>query len=127
MKFELGDVVEISKRWKAAERTVPRFEYPKDFEEYCDEINNDEYMIDIQKMEKVFETDIGVICGHRHSMKTDYTLSLEDDGYSAGDIVQIDSNHVPVYLVATRMNCIYKVSKEDIKFIADTNLQGGNQ
>lgn len=119
MKYELGDIVGISKRWKAAKRTVPRFEYPKDFEEYCDEINNDEYLIDIKKMEKVFEDDEGVICGYRHSMKTDYTLSLEDDGYRTGEIVQIDSKHVPVYLVATRMNCIYKVSKEDINLIKD--------
>lgn len=124
MKFELGDVVEISKRWKTVEITVPRFEDVKEFEEYCNDRDIDEYIIDIQKMKKVFENDIGVICGYRHSMKTDYTLSLEDDGYSLGDIVQIDSKHVPVYLVATRMNCIYKVSKEDIKFIADTNLQG---
>lgn len=121
MKYELGDVVRISKRWKAVEITVPSFEDVKGFEEYCNERNNDEYMIDIKKMKKVLETDVGVICGHRHSMKTDYTLSLEDDGYSSG-VVQIDSKHVPVYLVATRMNCIYKVSKEDIKFIADTNL-----
>lgn len=125
MKFELGDAVEISKRWQAVEITVPSFEGVQDFEEYCKERNIDEYIIDIKKMKKIFETDVGVICGYRHSMKTDYTLSLEDDGYSAGEIVQIDSKHVPVYLVATRMNCIYKVSKEDIKFIADTNLQGG--
>ncbi|GAA3722975.1 hypothetical protein GCM10022378_11290 [Salinicoccus jeotgali] len=126
MKFEIGDYVEISKRWTKPKRGVPVFEGQKDFYEWCEKHNDDDSMVEIKKLEKVTAKEKGVICGFRNNVKTDYTLSYEegvDTGFGiAGEgIHQIDSKHIDVYLVATRMNCIRRVSKEDIQLIADSS------
>lgn len=126
MKFEIGDYVAISKRWTKSEKEAPAFGGAKDFYEWCEKHNDDDPIIEIKKLKKILVEEKGFICGFRSNVKTDYTLSYEDGvdtGYGiAGEgIHQIDSKHIDVYLVATRMNCIRRVSKEDIKLIADSS------
>ena len=123
MIYELGDKVRIIKYWK-------RNPMPYNWEEHLKENAEDlaGRGIDFDKFVKTTCDEIGYICGRR-SLKISTTLSYEfDDGIDFGGvgyqlpwegIRQLDSKHVIVYLVATRMNCLRKVDFEDIEFLKE--------
>jgi hypothetical protein len=106
MKYELGDYVRINKRWKKTK-------------EYLNEESlkiEDAETIVIRK--KIDCKETGFIAGFRYG----YTQSKEvmkilDEG---AEFIQVYNHQaIDVYLVATRMNCLYEVSKEDIQIIKD--------
>ncbi|MEX5935722.1 hypothetical protein [Mammaliicoccus sciuri] len=106
MKYELGDYVQINKRWKKTK-------------EYLNEESlkiEDAKTVVIRK--KIDCKETGFIAGFRYG----YTQSKEvmkilDEG---AEFIQAYNHQViDVYLVATRMNCLYEVSKEDMQLIKD--------
>ncbi|MBC2115713.1 hypothetical protein [Listeria booriae] len=122
MKYELGDRVKIKKHWK---REPLPYNLDEMLEEQRDEIAGAGIKFD--KYLKAQCNEEGFICGTR-SLKTSTTLSYEHhDAIDVGvgmipekeGVEQMDSEHVKVYLVATRMNCLRKVSKEDLEFISE--------
>lgn len=128
MKYELGDKVKISKCWK-----------PADFCEQVEKmgievIKLDEYLrsdemagdtLEFEKNEKVPTVENGIIVGVRQ-IKTKYRIwhlyqeSIDTDFGSTPEIDRIEqesAEYEKVYLVATNLTCIRKVSFEDIQFI----------
>lgn len=57
----------------------------------------------------------GFICGHRYGVVQSKTFMK----VSETEIKETGFRTIKVYLVATRMNCIYEVSAEDIQLIKD--------
>lgn len=121
MKYELGDKVKITKYWR-------KKILPEGFEDYLKE-NQEEFAgggVEYKKYEKINVEEIGYISGIRQQ-KISTTLSWElEEGMDFGEfgtapdfegIRQLDSKHIQVYLVATRMNCLRRVSFEDIEFL----------
>lgn len=124
LKYELGDFVEISKRWQKQDYPV-YFETEEDFFDYCEKNNFDEG-IPITIMRKINHSEKGFICGKRNGIKTSHMLDWSE-GVDVGIGIAGRGFHIygqeyeDVYLVATRMNCIYRVSKEDIRLIKDNS------
>lgn len=120
MKYELGDRVRINYHWK-------RQSQPKQLEEMgiseleyylmSDEMAGDSIHLDKFKKERIVET--GFICGIRE-FKTSYDLMfVSDEPYRSEGIRQVEEKHSITYLVATRMNCLRRVSFEDIEYIGN--------
>ena len=122
MRYELGDYVKINKRWMKQEYPAI-FENDKDFFEYCEKNNHDEG-IPITIMKKVEHIEQGFICGKRNQIKTFHVLDWSEGvdvgiGIANHGFYTHSEIYEDVYLVATRMNCIYRVSKEDIQLLKD--------
>lgn len=124
MKYELGDYVKINKRWK--KQVYPRvFIDEDDFYNYCEKKGHDDGF-PIATMKKIECKEVGFICGFRHQIKTFHRLDWSEGvdvgiGVVGQGFYTHDENYEDVYLVATRMNCIYRVSKEDIQLIKDVS------
>lgn len=124
MRYELGDYVGIKKRWQKQPYPIT-FDGYDDFYEYCDKHGYDEG-IPMTLMKKVDHVEKGFICGMRHGIKTFHMLDWSE-GVDVGVGIAGEGFHAhsqeyeDVYLVATRMNCIYRVSKEDISLIKDNS------
>lgn len=121
MKYELGDKVRIRAHWRKADYSSQlENKGIKDLEEHLvsDDMAGD--YIRLRKNEKVAIDEVGLVVGTRQ-IKTEYDLMLEYDAWdgplSEPYIYQIDSKHERVYLVATRMNCMRRVSFEDIEYV----------
>lgn len=125
MKFNIGEKVAISQRWR--KRTLP-----DGWQNYLKE-NQDEFAgsgVHYLLYEKTAAKEIGFICGKRQQ-KISTTLSWEiEDGIEYGEfgtgpyfegVRQLNSEHIEVYLVATRMNCLRRVSAEDIERLWNLN------
>ena len=118
MKYELGDRVRIKKHWKKQSQTeqLERMGI-SDLEGHLmsDEMAGDSMHLDKFKKEPIDE--VGTICGIRE-FKTSYDLMYEfDHPYIKDGIRQINEHLSKTYLVATRMNCLRRVSFEDIEYI----------
>jgi hypothetical protein len=128
MKYELGDRVKISKHWKK----VDQYECLKqlsidDLENHLrsEEMQGDS--VEIDRLQKFPIEEVGLIVGVRE-IKVRYGLThCWEDSFDTGvgmmpevDEIRLD-NHLDkfekIYLVATRMNCLIRVSFEDIKYI----------
>ena len=125
MKYELGDRVRINYHWKKTSQTeqLERMGIP-DLEDYLmsDEMAGDYMHLDKFKKERIVET--GFICGIRE-FKTSYDLAYEfDEPYMKDGILQIKEYLSKTYLVATRMNCLRRVSFEDIEYIGEPKRKG---
>src|SRR5699024_8469008 len=122
MRYELGDYVKINKRWKREE--YPRvFEGKDDFFNYCDKNGYDDGL-PIMIMKKVVQIEQGFICGIRKEIKTFHRLDWSEGvdvgmGIAGEGFYIHDQQYEDMYLVGTRMNCIYRVSKEDIELLKD--------
>ncbi|MFP4878268.1 hypothetical protein ACLFLH_04700 [Mammaliicoccus sciuri] len=108
MKYELGDYVRINKRWKKT-NIYPLLSEVND--------NNEQYVVVRKKVDCI---DKGFIAGYRYKLKQSATYELNENDYIK-EMVEIETNSIDVYLVATRMNCLYEVSKEDMQLIKDVS------
>lgn len=81
--------------------------------------------VEIKKYQKETIEEVGFVAGIR-SFKHSYELMhVFEDAFETGmgmmpevnEVRQVSSEHERVYLVATRMNCLRKVSFEDIEYI----------
>lgn len=118
MKYELGDKVLIKKHWQRKGATEQlKLQGISDLEKHLmsDDMAGDYVQIDKYKKESIRE--IGYICGIRE-FKTSYKLEyIFEEPYVKDGIQQMDYQTEKVYLVATRMNSLRRVSFEDIEFI----------
>ena len=118
MKYELGDRVQINSHWKRQSQTEQLEGMGiSDLEDYLmsDEMAGDSIHLDKFKKEPIEE--VGYICGIRE-FKTSYDLMYEfDNPYLKDGIRQTGEKLTKTYLVATRMNCLRRVSFEDIEYI----------
>lgn len=124
MKYELGDYVRFNKRWQKQPYPVV-FEGEKDFFEYLDKHDLDEG-VPMTLLKKIEHIEQGFICGKRNMIKTEHTLDWSEGtdvgiGIVGKGFYTSDEKYEDMYLVASRMNCIYRVSKEDIKLIKDNS------
>lgn len=122
MKYELGDKVRINYHWKRQNQTeqLERMGI-SDLEDYLmsDEVVGDCIHLDKFKKEPIEE--VGYICGMRE-FKVNYGVTyVFDEGHLDVGIRQMDEKNVKAYLVATRMNCLRRVSFEDIEYIGRDN------
>ena len=122
MRYELGDYVKIKKRWMKQKYPV-FFESEDDYFAYCEEKSHDDG-IPITIMKKIEHIEQGFICGIRHQIKTFHKLEWSEGvdvgvGIAGEGFYTHDEKYEDMYLVATRMNCIYRVSKEDIQLLRD--------
>lgn len=122
MKYELGDKVRINYHWKRQNQTeqLERMGI-SDLEDYLmsDEMVGDCMHLDKFKKESIEE--VGYICGMRE-FKVNYGVTyVFDEGHLDVGIRQMDEKSVKAYLVATRMNCLRRVSFEDIEYIGRDN------
>ena len=120
MKYELGDKVRINYHWKKQSQTeqLEKMGITK-LEDHLmsDEMAGDYIHLDKFKREPIEE--IGYICGMRE-FKINYGLTYAFDEPHVGDgIRQMDEEYTKTYLVATRMNCLRRVSFEDIEYIGN--------
>ena len=118
MKYELGDKVRINYHWKRQSQTeqLERLGI-SNLEDYLmsDEMIGDCIHLDKFKKEPIDE--FGYICGMRE-FKTGYDLMyVIDEPYTSDGIRQTGEQISKTYLVATRMNCLRRVSFEDIEYI----------
>ena len=118
MKYELGDKVRINYHWKKQSQTeqLEKMGITK-LEDHLmsDEMAGDYIHLDKFKKEPIEE--VGYICGIRE-FKTGYDLMfLTDEPYTGDGIRQTGEQLSKTYLVATRMNCLRRVSFEDIEYI----------
>ena len=118
MKYELGDKVRIKQHWKRQSQTEQLEKMGiSELEDYLmsDEMAGD--YIHLEKFRKEPIDEVGTICGIRE-FKTSYDLMYEfDHPYIKDGIRQIKEHLSKTYLVATRMNCLRRVSFEDIEYI----------
>lgn len=127
MKYELGDKVRIKKCWMPADRDKQLEAYgidPYKLEEYLrtDEMVGD--TISLNKFEKRLVDEAGIVVGIR-KIKSVYRIwHRYDEAFDTGmgimpeidRICQESAEYEVVYLVATRMNCMRKVSFEDMTY-----------
>lgn len=106
MKYELGDYVRISKRWKKTNNYSLKSEA------------DEEGFQNVVVRKKIDCNEKGFIAGFRYGLKQLSIFELTDNGFIE-EMMEIESSSIDVYLVATRMNCLYEVSKEDIEIIKD--------
>lgn len=115
-KYELGTKVKIKKHWKHQNRDeqlnvlgIP------DLENHLmsDDMAGNYIHIDKYKNTDIDET--GYICGVRF-LKVSYDLQyICDEPYVKDRIQQMDYQSEKIYLVATKMNTLRRVSFEDIE------------
>lgn len=120
MKYELGDKVRIKKHWKrqSQQEQIEKMGIQK-LEDYLmsDEMAGD--FVHFDKFKKEAIEEVGFICGMRE-FKTSYNLMfITDDPYMSDSVQQMDEQYSKTYLVATRMNCLRRVSFEDIEYIGN--------
>lgn len=128
MKYELGDRVKISKHWKKVDQSE---QLTKQGINYLGEYLRSEEMqgdsVEIDRLQKFPIEEVGLIVGVRE-IKVRYGLThCWEDSYDTGvgmmpevDEIRIDEHldkFEKIYLVATRMNCLRRVSFEDIEYI----------
>lgn len=128
MKYELGDKVRIRNHWKKVDQSE---QLTKQGINYLGEHLRSEEMqgvsVEIDRLQKFPIEEVGLIVGVRE-IKVRYGLThcWEDSygtewGMAPGiDEIRIDDHldkFEKIYLVATRMNCLRRVSFEDIEFI----------
>lgn len=106
MKYELGNYVKINKRWKKTNNYSLKSEA------------NKEGIQNVVVRKKIDCNKKGFIAGFRYGLKQLSTFELNDNDFIE-EMMEIESSSIDVYLVATRMNCLYEVSKEDIELIKD--------
>lgn len=104
MKYELGDFVQIKAKWQKTRKSID----PDDFRK-----ENQRKELAIRSKTSCEEK--GFICGHRYGVVQSKTFMK----VSENEIKETGFRNIKVYLVATRMNCIYEVSVEDIQLIKD--------
>lgn len=132
MKYELGDKVRIKKHWKKVDQHKQIIE--KGIENLDEHLRSD----DMQGCPEVFDRfrkesidEIGYIAGARE-IKVKYGLIYcWEDSFDTGmgmmpevDEIRLDDwsdKFEKIYLVATRMNCLRRVSFEDIEYIGGGN------
>lgn len=118
MKYELGDKVRINKYWKLQNRDEQlKSRGIEDLDSYLmsDDLAGD--YLHIKKYKKENIEEIGYVCGVRF-LKVSYDLEyICDEPHTKDGIQQIDYQSEQVYLVATKMNTLRRVSFEDIEFI----------
>lgn len=118
MKYELGDRVRIKKHWKKQSQTEQLEKMG--ITELEDHLMSDEMAgiyIDLDKYKKEPIEEVGYICGIRE-FKTSYDLMfVSDEPYRSDGVRQVQERLSKTYLVATRMNCLRRVSFEDIEYI----------
>lgn len=126
MRYELGDKVRIKKHWKRADQWEQLKEMGiTDLDDYLgsDDMAGD--TVEIKKYQKETIEEVGFVAGVR-SLKHSYELMhVFEDAFETGvgimpevdEVRQVASEHEKVYLVATRMNCLRRVSFEDIEYI----------
>ena len=116
MKYELGEKVRINKHWKRQHRAKQlKNRGIEDLESYLmsDDVAGD--YLNIKKYEKENIEEFGYICGMRF-LKVSYDLQyICDEPYIKDGIQQLDYKSEQVYLVATKMNTLRRVSFEDIE------------
>lgn len=120
--YELGDRVRIDLHWKRKNQAEQIREkgLPEDLENYLksDDMVGDSVEFDKYQKEPIDE--VGYIVGSRE-IKVRYSLmNVSDDSYDmppTDEIRQVSDRYEKIYLVATRMNCIRKVSVENITFL----------
>ena len=115
---ELGDKVRIKNYWKRQSRTeqLERMGI-SELEDHLmsDEMAGEYIRLDKYKKEPIEE--VGYICGIRE-FKTSYDLMfVSDEPYRSDGVRQVQEQLSKTYLVATRMNCLRRVSFEDIEYI----------
>ena len=118
MKYELGDRVRIKKHWKKQSQTEQLEKMGiTELEDHLmsDEMAGEYIRLDKYKKEPIEE--VGYICGIRE-FKTSYDLMFaSDEPYRSDGVRQVQEQLSKTYLVATRMNCLRRVSFEDIEYI----------
>ena len=118
MKYELGDRVRIKKHWKKQSQTEQLEKMG--ITELEDHLMSDGMAgdsIHLDKFKKEPSEEVGFICGIRE-FKTCYDLMyVIDEPYRSDGIRQTGEKFTKTYLVATRMNCLRRVSFEDIEYI----------
>lgn len=126
MKYELGDRVRIKKHWKRRDQSDQLKKLCiDDLETYLrsDDMAGDTLWLDKYHKNTIDET--GLIVGIR-AIKVRYSLWHDyQDSYETGmgmmpkvdTIGQESAEYEKVYLVATRMNCLRRVSFEDIEYV----------
>ena len=123
MKYELGDKVLIKKHWQRKGATEQlKLQGISDLEKHLmsDDMAGDYVRIDKYKKESIRE--VGFICGIRE-FKTSYDLEyIFEEPYVKDGIQQMNYQTEKVYLVATKMNTLRRVSFEDIEYMRESNL-----
>lgn len=123
MRYELGDKVRIKKHWKRQDREEQLEKLGiSNLETHLmsDDMAGDYVHIDKYKKELIRES--GYICGIRE-FKTSYDLEyIFEEPYVKDGIQQMDYQTEKVYLVATKMNTLRRVSFEDIEYMRESNL-----
>ena len=118
MKYESGDRVRIKKHWKKQSQTEQLDKMGiTELEDHLmsDEMAGEYIRLDKYKKEPIEE--VGYICGIRE-FKTSYDLMfVSDEPYRSDGVRQVQEQLSKTYLVATRMNCLRRVSFEDIEYI----------
>lgn len=130
MKYELGDKVRITQCWKNAnfqEQAIAKGITGEDaLKEYLESDEMAGTTLSFDKHRKYPIDETGIIVGIR-KIKTRYGLwHVYQDSFDTGmgimpevdRIEQESATYERIYLVATRMNCLRKVSFEDIVFIS---------
>lgn len=115
-KYELGTKVRIKKHWKHQNRDEQLNALGiSDLENHLmsDDMAGDYIHIDKYKNTDIDET--GYICGIRF-LKVSYDLQYVcDEPYVKDSIQQMDYQSEKIYLVATKMNTLRRVSFENIE------------
>ena len=118
MKYELGDKVRINHHWKRQGQTEQLEKMG--ISELEDHLMSDDMAgdsIHLEKFKKEPIEEVGYICGIRE-FKTSYDLMfVSDEPYRSDGVRQVQEQLSKTYLVATRMNCLRRVSFEDIEYI----------
>lgn len=129
MKYELGDKVKIKQHWKRANYIDQLLKMGFDSQEELETHLRSEEMagdaVSFVKHVKVPVNEVGIVIGVRR-IKTEYRIwHLYQEPFNTGmgmmpeidRIEQESAEYEKVYLVSTRMDCLRKVSFEDIQFI----------
>lgn len=120
--YELGDRVWIKRHWKRQNQTeqIKEKGLPENLDKYLrsDEMAGD--LVEFEKYRKEPIDEVGYIVGTRE-IKVRYGLMhVCEDSYDmppVDEIRQVTDHYEKIYLVATTMNCIRKVSAENITFV----------
>lgn len=129
MKYELGDKVKIKQYWKRANFRDQLEKMGFDNQEELETHLRSEEMVgdtvSFAKHVKVPVNEEGIVIGIRQ-VKTEYRIwHFYQEPFETGmgmmpeidRIEQESADYEKVYLVATRMDCLRKVSFEDIQFV----------
>lgn len=121
MKYELGDKVKIKQHWKRANFSDQLDKMGFDSQEELETHLRSEEMagdtVSFVKHVKAPVNEEGIVVGVRQ-IKTEYRIwHLYGVMPEIDRIEQESADYEKVYLVSTRMDCLRKVSFEDIQFI----------